>query len=187
MIKLESKLKNYSLLIPTSINEFTPEIFNTITANINLAKNYAIIAILYKSKLFEFSAAIDKKYATEVGVVPMVAKISDEDAKLVNTKVGYKVNLTRSSIERGEHINIPANAISLSKVSEFIKNDIELSKSIMTGEYFKEEGKTILESKNNSPYCYFLEFKIIPVCDIHASYDINSKTIPVFIDTDNVN
>ena len=80
MIKLESNLKKYSLLIPTSINEFTPEILNSMTSNINLAPNYAIVAIIYKTKLFEFSAAIDKKYPTEVGVIPIIAKISDDDA-----------------------------------------------------------------------------------------------------------
>ena len=48
MIKLESNLKKYSLLIPTSIKEFTPEILNSMTSNINLAPNYAIVAIIYK-------------------------------------------------------------------------------------------------------------------------------------------
>ena len=69
MIKLESNLKKYSLLIPTSIKEFTPEILNSMTSNINLAPNYAIVAIIYKTKLFEFSAAIDKKYRCIQGMV----------------------------------------------------------------------------------------------------------------------
>ncbi len=187
MIKLESNLKKYSLLIPTSINEFTPEILNSMTSNINLAPNYAIVAIIYKTKLFEFSAAIDKKYPTEVGVIPIIAKISDEDADKVNTQVGYKVNIVRSMIERGEHINLPNNTISIDKVRSFIKNDPQLSKDIMTGEYFKQDGKTILESKNNSPYCYFPEFKIIPVCDIHASYDITTPINEVFVEQNKVN
>ena len=179
MIKLESNLKKYSLLIPTSINEFTPEILNSMTSNINLAPNYAIVAIIYKTKLFEFSASIDKKYPTEVGIIPIIAKISNEDANKVNTKVGYKVNIVRSLIERGEHINLPNNAISI--------DNPQLSKDIMTGEYFKQEGKTILESKNNSPYCYFPEFKIIPVCDIHASYDITTPINEVFVEQNKVN
>lgn len=187
MIKLESNLKKYSLLIPTSIKEFTPEILNSMTSNINLAPNYAIVAIIYKTKLFEFSASIDKKYPTEVGVIPIIAKISNEDANKVNTKVGYKVNIVRSLIERGEHINLPNNAISIDKVRSFIKNNPQLSKDIMTGEYFKQEGKTILESKNNSPYCYFPEFKIIPVCDIHASYDITTPINEVFVEQNKVN
>ena len=179
MIKLESNLKKYSLLIPTSIKEFTPEILNSMTSNINLAPNYAIVAIIYKTKLFEFSASIDKKYPTEVGVIPIIAKISNEDAN--------KVNIVRSLIERGEHINLPNNAISIDKVRSFIKDDPQLSKDIMTGEYFKQEGKTILESKNNSPYCYFPEFKIIPVCDIHASYDITTPINEVFVEQNKVN
>ena len=179
MIKLESNLKKYSLLIPTSIKEFTPEILNSMTSNINLAPNYAIVAIIYRTKLFEFSASIDKKYPTEVGVIPIIAKISNEDANKVNTKVGYKVNIVRSLIERGEHINLPNNAISIDKVRSFIKDDPQLSKDIMTGEYFKQEG--------NSPYCYFPEFKIIPVCDIHASYDITTPINEVFVEQNKVN
>ena len=60
MIKLESNLKKYSLLIPTSINEFTPEILNSMTSNINLAPNYAIIAIIYKTKLLNIFQLIKK-------------------------------------------------------------------------------------------------------------------------------
>lgn len=187
MIKLESKLKNYSLLIPTSINEITPEILSELTKDICLSNYYALVALLYKTKLFEFVASIDKKYSTEVGVVPLLAKACEKSLESINAKVGYKLNLVRSTIERGEHINIPGNSISLNNVRDFIKSDKDLDKDIMTGEYFKQEGKTILESKNESPYCYFLEFKVIPVSDIHASYDITKPVNPTFVEFNKVN
>ena len=95
-----------------------------------------------------------------------------------------------SSIERGTHLSLRNNAICFGAICEYCLNDSELSKAIMNGSFFNG-GKSLgaHEAKMAAPDVFFVEFKIIPLCDIKASYsqDANIACTKVEHDKSNLN
>lgn len=186
MIKLESKLKDYSLLIPTSIAEITPAHYEAMTNSLILQDHYCVIALVHKIKLFSLASVVSAKNPPTVEVVPIIAKISTPNVELEEKlKVGYRAVINRSSLEMGTHYNSAANDITLTAVNNFIDDDKELRNDIITGNYFKEEGKAIIDSKNASPKCCFVEFKIVPINAIIGAYEIGGNKLHPFIEKDN--
>lgn len=178
MIELKSNLKNYSILIPTSIKEITPESLKAMTDNLHLMDHYCVIALVHKLKLFDLAITISGKKNSGLAVVPLIAKFSTPDEEIKNKlKIGYRALVTRSSLEMGVHYNSPANDINLINVNNYIDDDKDLKNDILTGEYFKQDGKSILESKIASPECCFIEFKIVPLSAIAGAYPIVEEIV----------
>ena len=75
MIKLESKLKDYSLLIPTSVAEITPAHYEAMTNSLILQDHYCVIALVHKIKLFSLASVVSAKNPPTVEVVPILSLI----------------------------------------------------------------------------------------------------------------
>lgn len=175
MIKLTSKEKDYSLLIPTSVHEITPDAYATMLNHVKLAPHYAIIALVHKLKLFELASTVNAKRDVNIKVVPVLAKINIPTEQVQIYNIGERAIISRSSLEMGDHINVNTNDITLTNVNNFIDGDKELRNDIMTGTYFETEGKSILDSKRDSPECCFIEFKVVPVSAIRGTVPILRK------------
>ena len=169
---------SYGIKFPTSINELTPELLNTITEGVRLPKHYCIVALAFNTKLFDFCTAMNSNKETNVGVTPILAKIYDEDSKEVNAVVGDKIIVYRTSLERGVHLNLKTS-ISANSAKQYFNKDTDLVKAIIT----KNDSVVIDKNINKqlvagqSPNIIVLEFKIIPNTAIHAAISNDSKPV----------
>lgn len=173
MITIKSEKKHYGINFPTSLNEIKPEDLNAITKNVTLPKNYCIIALCYKTKVFDFCTMIDNNKNVEISVVPLIAKINKEDSEKYRINVGDKVTISRSSLEMGDHIKLPT-MISSDNVRKYFKDDPDLKKAIITKNSSliidKDINKQLLGT--NSPNIIIMEFKIVPINDIRATMPV---------------
>lgn len=190
MLELKSGSKNYGINLPTDLKEITPEILTEITNGIKIPKYHAIVALCFQVKLSDVAINVSGNKETTVSVIPMLAKISDEDATLINTTIGDKIVVDRSSLERGTHINIAIMAAS-NNVKHFIREDETLRNNLLKGGNGTIESLEVFDINQNkkrkddivlskSPQVYILEFKIIPVNDIKASIPVDSITTDPF-------
>lgn len=186
MITIKSKKKNYGINFPTSVSEITPDVLKTITENVKLPKHYCIVALAFETKVFDFCAAISSNKNTNVGVTPILAKISDEDSKDVNALVGDKIIMERSCLERGVHLNLKTSISSIA-ARNYFNSDPDLAKAILMK---NTEGIIIDHNLNkslqssNSPKIIVLEFKICPVNDIAAAIPDTPNPYDPFIVVD---
>ena len=188
MIKIKSEKRSFGINFPSEVEELTPEYFNTITANVKLPKYHCIVALCFKTKVYDFVLAMNSAKPTNVAVVPVLAKISETDSKEINAEVGDKIIIDRSSLERGNHINLKT-VISSDNAKRYFSSDPDLIKNIVN----KTGDINILDSKKNkklsvtdSPKIIVLEFKIVPINDIAGAVSMNSVDIDPFIITDGV-
>lgn len=170
MVKIFSEANNYGIKLPIAVNEITPDVLKSIVDGIKIPKHYTIIAMAFKTKLFDFLSTIATKKDYSVQVTNLLAYISDEDKDIVNGEVGDKIVIDRTSIERGNQLTINVCA-TVDNARRFFDNDKELVRSIITGkhEYLRTTDSVVL-----------LNFKIVPACDIKACIAPNRKQIDVF-------
>ena len=166
MIKVESKIADYAINVPTEREEITPEALGALLENVKLAKYYCIVAMIYKDTLF---GVINRKQEV-VTVTPVLAKISNEDASSTGGQIGAQLIIDRTSLERGNHLHIKNNIISPTHITNYINADRGLAASIGTGTFGQNQGHKL------STPVYMVEFKIIPVNDIKAMIDRNVIT-----------
>lgn len=163
MIKVESKIADYAINVPTQREEITPEALGALLENVQLAKYYCVVAMIYQDTLF----GVMNRQSEVVTVIPILAKISNEDASSTGGRVGAQLIIDRTSLERGNHLHIKNNIISPTHISDYIRNDRGLAMSIGNGTFGQNKGHTL-----TTPI-YMVEFKIIPVNDIKAMIDNN--------------
>lgn len=163
MIKVESKIADYAINVPTKREEITPEALGALLENVQLAKYYCVVAMIYQDTLF----GVMNRQSEVVTVIPVLAKINDEDAASTGSRVGAQLIIDRTSLERGNHLYIKNNIISPTHISDYIRNDRSLAMSIGNGTFGQNRGH------NLTTPIYMVEFKIIPVNDIKAMIDNN--------------
>lgn len=164
MIKVESKFKDFGINIPTELSEITSEALEAVLSNVVVAKHYCVVALCQNESLF---GVINNKVST-VEVIPIIAKISDEDSKLIGMNKMDKIIIDRSTLERGYHLYLKHNVLSPQFINKFITNDTELTRSITVGTFGQKQGY------NKGQKVWFLEFKVIAINDLKAA--INSKS-----------
>lgn len=182
MITIKSNKMSYGIKFPTSLTELTPDILNTITDEVKLPKHYCIVALAFKTKVFDFCTLINSNNnKSTIGVVPILAKISDDDSKNINAAIGDKIIIDRSSLERGVQIKFPI-LISSENARAYFNSDHNMVKAIMTkdSKIVQDSGINKQLISANSPDIIILEFKIVPVNDIAAAIPINCKNVDPF-------
>ena len=165
MIKLTNNVStNKIAYIPTKLNEISADFLKTITKTINLNNYQCLVALVTKTKLFDFSAYIgNPNTSREFSVTPILAKINNTADLPISVEVGNKIITSRTEIERGVHISVPTMCSS-TRLSAFIQEDKELFKKILTGQLMDEKGVNIAQMT-----IYIVEFKILPVNAIYAA------------------
>lgn len=165
MIKLTNSVSTQRIAyIPTKLNEISAEFLTTITKTVSLNNYQCIVALVTKTKLFDFAAYIgNPNNNREFSVTPILAKINNVSDLPIKVNPGDKIVTSRSEIERGVHINIPTMCSS-TRLSAFIQEDKELFKSILKGTLLDEEGNNIAKET-----IYIVEFKILPINAIFAA------------------
>ena len=167
MIKVESKFKDFGIQIPTDISEITSEALDAILTNVVIAKHYCVVALCQNESLF---GVINSKVST-VEVMPIIAKISKEDAELIGMNQMDKIIIDRSTLERGYHLYLKHNVLSPQFVNKYITNDTELTRSITVGTFGHTKGQKV----------WFVEFKVIAINDLRAAITDKHKAINPFV------
>ena len=165
MIKVESKVANYAINVPTKREELTVESLGKLLENVTVAKYHCVIAMIYADSLF---GVVNNKKEV-VNVFPIIAKISDEDSSSTGGRAGQQVVIDRTSLERGYHLYLPNNVLSPAHLSNYINSDKELRHNVTMGNYGADQGH------NRGDKVYTLEFKVIPVNDLKAMIDNDVK------------
>lgn len=164
MVKFEAngKLGKVIIKLPTSLNEITPEYIGAITDEIVVADNYSLIALCHKEKLSAFVlAGRSNKNEISTSVIPLFVKrgFTEDKSFQPNIEVCDKLLITPTAMSMALHVNAPMNNITMPKFMAAIE-----------GDRFAHQNALALNE-----YVYFLEFKIIPNCDILGVYKTNLR------------
>lgn len=160
MYTIQKTTKPYSINFPTSLKELSGDVLKDIVKHVKLPEHYAIVALATKISSMSLYLSNNTKDTT-VTVIPLLAKIDEQDKSKVNAEVGDKLIIDRSSIERGIHLHLNLS-ICYNKVAEYFKYDGNKSRTLLNG-----IASEISDIKNID--VYVLEFKIIPTANISGA------------------
>ena len=150
------KLGKFNINLPESLDEISNEYFKTCTDFIHPAKDYAVVAIVYKDSLNLVLTSAKKKQPTQLAIIPIFVKAGDTESEFINgLNLGDKIVVAASDLSLGHHINSPYNKITPENIIRLSEGDIEVTRQSIT---------------MTTPVC-FVEFKIVPVSAIHAKLD----------------
>ena len=153
----------FKLNLPTSLNEIEESYIKEVTKHVKVDANYTLIGVVYREKLSTLVLAAKKsKKTSDIGVIPVFVKAGETDSNLINKlNVRDKLIISASDIMMGYHISAPNNLLTINNILNYIEGDLNVYNKIIG---IKEE-------------CYFIEFKLVPNCAIHGSYDPIDTTI----------
>lgn len=149
----------FTLNLPTTLSDITKEYITNVTSHIEVDANYTAIGIVFREKLSTLVLDSRKnKKNSDIAAIPIFVKAGKTDSELINKlDVGEKLIIAPSDIMLGHHLSTPTNLLTINNILSIIEGDTEI--------YNKVIG--IQES------CYFIEFKLVPNCNIHGSYKDN--------------
>ena len=144
---------NQTLRMPTSMSEINMNVIADYVKHVNVSKDYALIAVVFKERPITIvSVSRQNKNASVSGVAVMIK--SNTDNEFINTiKLGEALVISPSDIAIGHHVNSPANVLTPGFLLNLLQTNADLNKKLMAV---------------NVP-TYFVDFKIVPVCNIHGS------------------
>ena len=166
MIKFTVK-NQIEVNLPTSISELTNEYLLNVTKEINISEDRTLIALVSVSTLdtLAFDSTSKKRNGATVAVIPIFVKSGNTDSDFIKSiKVGDKLVLSRTAIELGDHIRVTNNKITCSNIMEYINEDDDLRKSLITKSFF------VNNNIIGNPRVYMVDFKLVGNCDIHGAY-----------------
>lgn len=160
-LELNGKEGKFLANLPTSIKEITEDYLKDVTSKVVVAPNYSLIGIVFKEKLSTIIlASRSKKDNKGIPVIPIFIKAGKCDDEFVNyINVGDKLIISNSDIMMGHHVSTPENKLTINNFLAIGEGDAELYK----------------KAASNNEYCYFVEFKLVPNCNIHGRYDESIK------------
>lgn len=158
-----SKHGEVTLNLPTTLNEITEEYIKSVTEHILVAPNYSLVGTIFREKLSTILLSARRKNKDAgISVIPVFIKCGNtEDSFIKNLTLKTKIVISPSDIMLGHHVTAPNNLLT-------INNFVEVT-----------EGDTSLYQKTNeiNKECYFIEFKLVPNCNIHGAYLDNTESI----------
>lgn len=164
MVIFQAENSKVGVQIPSTELEFTPEYIQEITKHIRLNKYQALVAMVMKTRVFDFCVGIrNPKKDQNVGVTTFIANYPQsekQDDKIISfVEVGDYAVIDRSSLERGIHVSVPTIATP-ANLSRYLDEDKEFMTAIVTGKKPEVGNKTIC----------LIQFKIVPINSIVAVY-----------------
>lgn len=144
---------NQTFRMPTSMSEVNMNVIADYVKHVNVSKNYALIAVVFKERPITIvSVSKQNKNASVSGVAVMI-KSNTDDEFIKNIKLGETIVISPSDIAIGHHVNSPANVLTPGFLLNLLQTNPDLNKKLMAIKV---------------PTC-FVDFKIVPVCNIHGS------------------
>ena len=144
---------NQTFRMPTSMSEVDMNVIADYVNHVNVSKDYALIAVVFKERPITIVSVSRQNKNTNVSNVAVMIK-SNTDNEFINTiKLGESLVISPSDIAIGHHVNSPANVLTPGFLLNLLQTNADLNKKLMAV---------------NVP-TYFVDFKIVPVCNIHGS------------------
>lgn len=151
---------NQTLRMPTSVSEVNMNVIADYVKHVNISKDYALIAVVFKERPITIvSVSKQNKNASVSGVAVMIKSNTDNEF-IKDIKLGETIIISPSDIAIGHHVNSPANVLTPGFLLNLLQTNPDLNKKLMAIKV---------------PTC-FVDFKIVPVCNIHGSV---GKYVPV--------
>lgn len=146
----------FTLNLPTTFSDITEEYITNVTSHIEVDANYTAIGIVFREKLSTLVLASRKnKKNSDIAAIPIFVKAGKTDSELINKlNVGEKIIIAPSDIMLGYHLSTPTNLLTINNILSIIEGDTEIYNKVI----------------GIQEYCYFIEFKLVPNCNIHGSY-----------------
>lgn len=144
---------NQTFRMPTSMSEINMNVIADYVKHVNVSKDYALIAVVFKERPISIvSLSKQNKNASVSGVAVMIK--SNTDNEFINSiKLGEALVISPSDISMGHHVNSPANVLTPGFLLNLLRTNVDLNKKLMAVKV----------------PTYFVDFKIVPVCNIHGS------------------
>ena len=151
---------NQTFRMPTSMSEINMNVIADYVKHVNVGNDYALIAVVFKERPITIvSVSKQNKNASVSGVAVMI-KSNTNNEFIKGIKLGETVVISPSDISMGHHVSSPANPLTPGFLLNLLQTNADLNKKLMAV---------------NVP-TYFVDFKIVPVCNIHGSV---GKYVPV--------
>ena len=158
MIKFSTNGKNgsFEVTLPTNLSEIPNKYLYDVTKDIVIADDYSLIGICYCESLSSILFANNaKKGKITTSVVPIFIKHGNTNNDYIRSiNCGDKLVIAPSDIAMGHHVVAPNNKITIDNILYCTEGD----------------NRIYQEALKFNKRCYFLEFKLVPNCNIHASY-----------------
>lgn len=144
---------NQTFRMPTSMSEINMNVISDYVKHVNVSKDYALIAVVFKERPITIvSVSRQNKNASVSGVAVMIKSNTDNEF-INNIKLGEALVISPSDISMGHHVNSPANVLTPGFLLNLLRTNVDLNKKLMAVKV----------------PTYFVDFKIVPVCNIHGS------------------
>ena len=151
---------NQTFRMPTSMSEVNMNVIADYVKHVNVGNDYALIAVVFKERPITIvSVSKQNKNASVSGVAVMI-KSNTNDEFIKGIKLGETIVISPSDIAIGHHVNSPANPLTPGFLLNLLQTNPDLNKKLM----------------GIGVPTYFVDFKIVPVCNIHGSV---GKYVPV--------
>lgn len=177
MLLIQGQNKNFGIDVPTKESEITAEYLNTVTKRVKLSKHQVIVALIMKTKVYDFCMGIrNPRKDQNISITTKIAKFvpcdkeNNEKPAIDAMFVGDIAVIDRSTIERGIHLSIPT-IISPAGLGNYLEEDKDLLTAIVTGK----------EPELAKQHICLVQFKIVPMSSITATYDPEDKFKDCFI------
>lgn len=177
MLLIQGQNKNFGIDVPTKEIEITAEYLQTVTERVKLSKHQVIVALIMKTKVYDFCMGIrNPKKDQNISITTKIAKFvpcdkeNNEKPAIENMFVGDIAVIDRSTIERGIHLSVPT-IISPAGLANYLEDDKELLTNIVTGK----------EPELSKQHICLVQFKIVPMSSITATYEATKKFNDCFI------
>lgn len=162
-LQVNGKQGVFDMNLPTSINEITPKYIEEVTGHIKVNAEYSLVGLIFREKLSTLLIAARKSNKkSDISVVPVFVKAGETNSKFISgIHIMEKLVLAPSDIMLGHHVSTPLNLLTINTFLELTEGDSSLYNKMLT----------------SNEYCHFIEFKLIPNCAIHGSYNPIDPTI----------
>lgn len=145
------------LNLPTSIEDITVEYLKEVTEHIKVAPEYSLVALVYSTNIAEVLNM--KNVSANVAVVPMFVKAGKTDSEFINgINIKDILTITSGNLSLAIHVPNSYNQLSINKVVSLMEKDSNVR-------------KTSFADKN---IYRFVEFKLVPNCNINAVIGIHN-------------
>lgn len=162
---VKTKMSEVKFNFPTELKELSSDYLKQVTDSVTVAPNYSLIGLVYHERLSNLLITCrNKKKTANIGVIPIFVKTGKGEASIVDSaKIGQKLLISNSQLQLAYHCAAPANKLTL----DYFANVIDASVEREIYEKVSMDGDT--------REVLFVEFKIVPNCDIIALYDDANK------------
>lgn len=180
MIRIESDKMSYDILVPTAFSEITKEAIDKLIANVSVPEHYAVVAIIYKERLYSVVSNVKNQKTGSLQCTPVLVKLHGDATEAQGCRLMDKPIIANSSLERSNLIAIEENILDPIAVGKYCNSDNELTKAILTGSYFNDGTTSDFKAKDLAPDCYFIDFRMVPVNTIVGGYKKGVKNECMF-------